>query len=369
MATCDMEGQYVQVDDTSVDAETSQRGPTTGFFLGLLSAAAVVLLCGGVPGLPSNEPDMMLAHPASRYQTHVTSMGNAMQAGLGMQHMSSQYWLRQPVAPHASAKGGQPGGRSRRNARSTVTQKRKSNLNKEPVPKVPDININTPLSTVMEKQLLDLVDISKNAETVDAPRIGRYVDRLEEFYPPGAVGTFSLDGTWRLVYASTPVYRASPFSWAFSEVVQKAAAPFLAICDTPPEFRIGAVWQTIGEGSLVSAIEFEVSDGDKSSEYYRPPVRGIVKTVAQAQPDAFDPVSLILERRSTEFQDSAMPLTDSASIPIKMVTGNRADHSETSHLTTIYLSPTMHIARTHEGDALVYVKTSDYLPTWDGITR
>jgi hypothetical protein len=364
----------VQVDDASVDEVLSHRSRVGAILLGLLSAAAVVLLLQGVPGgltpmpVPS-DPAMMLARPMQGYPAQVTNVANVMQGGTGMQWLSLHGGFRRPAAHPAFATGGQyaqPGKHYRAqqvsdwNARSVATQKHlEKEMKQGPVPKVPDM----PLSTVLETQLLELIDTSKYDEHVDAPRIGRYINRLEEFYPPSAAGTYSLDGTWRLVYASR---NRTPFFRAFSKVIQEAAAPFLALCDNPPQFRIGAVWQTLqntastdGQGSLVSSIEFEISDADTQSEYYRPPVRGVVKTIAHTQRDAFDPVSLILEQQVTEFQDSAVPLTDFTIFPIESALDDKAEHSETSHLTTIYLSPSMRVSRTHEGDALVYVRTSD----------
>merc|ERR1719424_142927 len=89
----------------------------------------------------------------------------------------------------------------------------------------------------------------------------------------------SLDGRWRLLYASEAAYRSSPFFWAFRKLTDGLSSPVLdqsfaeavfQITDGIPFKSVGPVWQTITDsgtdfGTLKSEVTLKLSVFDALS--------------------------------------------------------------------------------------------------------
>lgn len=216
----------------------------------------------------------------------------------------------------------------------------------------------------LEKRLLSLAAATNrgaSARAADRDEVAAVLDELERSIPAGIdVESGDLDGSWRLVYASCPAYRSSPFFWAFGELQPAAAGLLYNITDGLPFYRVGSARQTLQDtgrnGKLVSEVEVDVFVFDA----LLPPVRGVVTTTASTRPDDSDPSALEVVVETTEVKESTLPFTDLVTFPSKEAFAALSavpGDATPARMRTTYLSPSLRVSRTPR-DVLVYVPLS-----------
>lgn len=213
----------------------------------------------------------------------------------------------------------------------------------------------------LEKRILSLAAATNrgaSARAADREEVVAVLEELERSIPAGIdVESGDLDGSWRLVYASCPAYRSSPFFWAFGEALPDAAGLLYDITDGLPFYRVGTARQTLEntgrKGKLVSEVEVDVFVFDA----LLPPVRGVVTTTATTRPDDSDPAALEVTVETTEVKDSTLPFADNVVFPSKEAFAAMSADASPARMRTTYLSPSLRVSRT-PSDVLVYVPLS-----------
>ena len=127
-----------------------------------------------------------------------------------------------------------------------------------------------------------------------------------------------VDGTWRLVFCSTPlVFRATPFYWLVGEtakavtgdpaLVNDTVFPALGGLQEPLRARFGDIEQTIQGTRLVSRVGLSVLDGALSVT--------LVTTARIISSD--DPSIARVVVESSRVCDTPVPLLDTVDVPVE----------------------------------------------------
>lgn len=184
-----------------------------------------------------------------------------------------------------------------------------------------------------------------------------------------------LDGCWSLVYSGVPVYRSSPFFWAFSKVCEGITTPLspvpgddsfaeatYAVTDGIPFQRVGVARQTIsatgdgalGEGRLVSEIVLKVSLFDALF----PPQQSVMTSTAATSLDGQAPGCMKLRLIQTQVKQSTLPIPglESLAFPTETLFPQLKTRSNEVTLKVTYLSGGVRVTRVPEaGDEYVFV--------------